>query len=337
MTANAKGRGFPMWIPATILAAVLLYFALRGVEWRRVGEIIAGAQWRFLVASIATASVALLLRAVRWRILLNSGSVESPQSKLGVGTVFWATTAGYLGNLLLPARAGELVRTFLISAKSGLSKTFVLTTALGERIMDAISLILFSSLALLTVESQPVWMKAMARSLAAVATVSALGIAVLPYIHAQIENLLRRFPLPEKLRDKLIQLIEQVILGLRAFHDVGRFAAFAGLTVVIWTTDTCGAMLTARALGLHLTFPVALVFLSALGLSSALPSTPGYVGIYQFVAVTVLGPFGIPRDPAVAFVIVMQAIGYVTMIMYGVPGVIKLGGSVSAMRKMSQE
>ncbi len=337
MTANQRGRGFPAWIPATILAAVLLYFALRGVDWRRVGEIIAGARWPFLIASIGTASVALFLRAFRWRILLNSGAAEGSQGKLGVVTVFWATTAGYLGNLLLPARAGELVRTFLISAKSGLSKTFVLTTALGERIMDAIALILFSSLALLTVESQPAWMKAMARSLAVVATASALGIAILPYIHEHIENLLRKFPLPEKLRDKLIQLIEQVILGLRAFHDVRRFAMFAVLTVVIWSTDTCGALLTAHALGLHLTFPVALLFLTALGLSSALPSTPGYVGIYQFVAVTVLGPFGIARDPALAYVIVIQAIIYVTMMMYGVPGVIKLGGSLSAMRKMSKE
>jgi uncharacterized protein (TIRG00374 family) len=337
MTTPEKKRSFPTWIPATILAAVLLYFALRGVEWRRVGEIIAGAQWRFLFAALGTSSLALLFRAVRWRILLNSGAIENPQSKLGIGTVFWATTAGYLGNLLLPARAGELVRMFLISAKSGLSKMFVLTTALGERIMDAIALILFSSLALLTVESQPVWMKAMARSLAVVATVSALGIAILPYIHEQIENLLRKLPLPAGLRDKLIQLIEQVILGLRAFHDLGRFAAFAAMTVAIWSTDTCGAMLTARALGLHVTFPIALVFLSALGLSSALPSTPGYVGIYQFVAVTVLGPFGIARDPAVAYVIVIQAITYVTMMVYGVPGVIKLGGSLSAMRKMSQE
>jgi uncharacterized protein (TIRG00374 family) len=336
-----KRRSFPAWIPATILAAVLLYFALRGVEWRRVGAIIAGAQWLYLIGSLATASLALLLRAFRWRILLNSGINSEPtgipQTKLGVVTVFWATTAGYLGNLLLPARAGELVRTFLISAKSGLSKTFVLTTALGERIMDAIALILFSSLALLTVESQPVWMKAMARSMAVVASVAAVSIALLPYVHEQIETLLRKLPLPAKLRDKLIQLIEQVILGLRAFHDMRRFAAFAALTVVTWTTDTCGAMLTAHALGLHVTFPIALLFLSALGLSSALPSTPGYVGIYQFVAVTVLGPFGIARDPAVAYVIVMQALTYVAMIVYGVPGIIKLGGSLSAMRKMSQE
>jgi len=47
--------------------------------------------------------------------------------------------------------------------------------------------------------------------------------------------------------------------------------------------------------GVHISFRIALLVLTALGLSSALPSTPGYVGIFQFVAVTVLAPFGIDR------------------------------------------
>jgi len=54
---------------------------------------------------------------------------------------------------------------------------------------------------------------------------------------------------------------------------------------------------------------VALLLLTALGLGSALPSTPGYVGIYQFVAVTVLTPFGIGRDEALAFILVLQVLG----------------------------
>jgi uncharacterized protein (TIRG00374 family) len=336
MTANGKGRGIPTWIPATILAVLLLYFALRGVEWRRVGEIIAGANWALLSTFLGTCTVAAFLRSLRWRLLLNS-SPNSPQTRLGVVTVFWATMAGYLGNLVLPARAGELVRTFLVSARSGLSKTFVLTTALGERVMDAIALILFSSVALLGVDSKPAWMQGLARSLAAVAVASALGVALLPYIQGLIEDVLRKLPLPTGLRERLVGLIEQVILGLRAFHDVRRFATFAGLTLVIWSTDTCGAIVVARSLGLHLSFRVALLFLSGLGLSSALPSTPGYVGIYQFVAVTVLGPFGIGRDQALAFIFVAQALGAIVVVGFGVPGVIRLGGSLSAFGRVVRE
>ena len=321
----SERRRFPSWIIPVALAAVLLYFSLRGVEWRRVGEIIAGARWRYLVAMIAVALLSSLGRATRWRILLNA-----TEAKVGLSTVFLAMMAGYLGNLVLPARAGELVRTFLISRHSALTKTYVLTTALGERVMDAIALILFSSLALLGVEQKPTWMAGIARSLAALAIVSAAGVAVLPYIHGWIERVLKALPLPVVLRDKLLGLLEQVILGLRAFHNPGRLAAFVALTPMIWLGDTCGALLTAKALGLSLSFPVTLLLLCALGLGSALPSTPGYVGVYQFVAVKVLGPFGISPTDAVAFVIVLQALGSVMVIGLGTLGMIRLGGTLNA-------
>src|SRR5437773_38487 len=104
---------------AVLLAAVLLYYSLRGIEWRQVARIVAGAApgRLALVAGIGTAT--LFLRACRWRILLNAeGAVTVP-------TAFWATTAGYFGNNFLPARAGELVRTFMISSRSALGTAYV--------------------------------------------------------------------------------------------------------------------------------------------------------------------------------------------------------------------
>lgn len=322
-------------IVAVALALVLLYFALRGVEWSRVGQTIAGAQWQYLVIGTVTSIFSMWLRAFRWRILLNSE--EGPLGKLSISNVFWSVSAGYLGNLVLPARAGELVRTYLVSTKSGLTKTYVLTTALGERVVDAIALILFSSIAMMTVAAKPEWMERMARSLAAVAALAALSVAILPYVHGIIETILHKLPMPHGLRDRIIGLIEQVMLGLRSFHDVRRFGAFTGLTLIIWCGDTIGAMLTAIALNLHVTFPVALLFISALGLGSALPSTPGYVGIFQFVAVTVLGPFGIGKDQAIAYVLLMQAISSVVFLVFGSIGLVKLGGSLSDMRNLARQ
>jgi hypothetical protein len=78
-------------------------------------------------------------------------------------------------------------------------------------------------------------------------------------------------------------------------------------------------MAGAHALGLTLSFPMAILLLTGLGLGSALPSTPGYVGIYQFVAVTVLGPLGIPKSGALAFILMMQAYGYAATLLLGLP------------------
>src|SRR5215469_14314750 len=118
-----------------LLAAGLLYFSLRGIDWRGAWELIRHADFLFLAVSISISSGSLMLRALRWRVLLQSAR------PVPVGTAFWATAAGYFGNNFLPARAGELVRTFMISSSSGMSSAFVLTTALSERVSDAIALV----------------------------------------------------------------------------------------------------------------------------------------------------------------------------------------------------
>jgi glycosyltransferase 2 family protein len=147
---------------------------------------------------------------------------------------------------------------------------------------------------------------------------------VLPHTGGLVESILKRLPLPTKFRDIFLRLASQVLEGLRAFHDWGRLAGFVALTVVIWSSDCLGVVLGAHALGLEISFPVALLLLTALGLGSALPSTPGYVGIYQFVAVTVLSPFGISKDAALAFILVQQALGYVVVTALGLPGLYRV-------------
>jgi len=323
-TDAAKPAAFPrhrlwFWLLALPLAAVLLYFALRGVDWHIVWRAIAAAQWSFLAGSAALMCVSFFLRALRWRILLNA------EDRLSIPTVFRATMAGYLGNAFLPARAGELVRTLVVSARSSLSKTYVLTTALCERLMDAIALVLFSSVILLGIDSKPRWMADVSRTTATLASLGGLAIAIVPHTEAFCLALLHRVPLPAKLRGRLLTLTEQVLLGMRAFHHTGRFFGFAALTAVIWTMDTVTIIAGARALGIHLSFRVALLLVSAMGLSSALPSTPGYVGIYQFVAVTVLVPFGVAKDLALAFILVAQAMAYIVTAAVGLPCLAGLG------------
>ncbi len=297
---------------------MLLYLSFRGVDWRRVLDIIAGARWSYIAAALATVVFSLLCRSLRWRILLNA------EAHFPVGLVFWANMAGYLGNNFLPARAGEFIRSFIISSRSSLSKAYVLTTAFGERLMDVIALVLASSLVLLGLDQKPGWMTDLSRTMAIVAGTGAVAVVVLPHSGGLLERILGRIPLPAALRSFLLRLTGQVLQGLRAFHDWGRFAGFVFMTVVIWMSDSLGVIFGARALGLTISLPVAVLLLTGLGLGSALPSTPGYVGIYQFVAVTVLPLFGISRDGALAYILVAQALGYLAVVAFGLPGLYKL-------------
>jgi glycosyltransferase 2 family protein len=308
------------WVLPTLLAGVLLYFSLRGIDWGQVWQYIAHAQWRWLAAAGLVMSTSSLLRSLRWRVILNAAA------SFDVLTVFWATMAGYLGNTFLPARAGELVRTFIISSRSSLTRTYVLTTALSERMMDAIALVLWSSVVLLGVHPKPAWLDHLSQTLAVGAAGGLLAVIILPHTNRLCEVVIRRLPLPESLRGKLVGLAEQMLLGLKAFHSVPRFLTFAAYTVVIWTLDACTVILGGRALGIELAFAVAALLICAMGLGSALPSTPGYVGIYQFVAVSVLVPFGVSKDGALALILVQQALGYVVVLAFGLPGLYRFKG-----------
>ncbi len=299
------------------LALVLLYYSLRGIDWRQVERIMAGASPAGLILAAALGSVTLVLRACRWRILLNA------EGTVGISAAFWATAAGYFGNNFLPARAGELLRSFLISARSGLDGAYVLATALSERAADAVALVLISAVVLLTLPQPPEWMAGAARPFAILALAGVLGIAFLPFVGPLLRSVLERAPLPEGLRDRLIVMMEQGLRGMRAFHDLRRLSGFVVLTAIIWSLDILGTVVTARALGLPMPVPAAALLIASLGLGSALPSTPGYVGIFQFVAVTVLGPFGFSRADAVAYILVAQALSYVVIGLWGSLGLVR--------------
>jgi uncharacterized protein (TIRG00374 family) len=293
---------------------VLLYYSLRGIEWGTVGSLLVRAQLSWVALYCLCTTTALGLRSYRWRILLRAAGDVS------VSTAFWATAAGYFGNNFLPARAGEVVRTVMISSRAGLSKTFVLTTALSERMADAIALVTISSLVLLTLPSQPGWLAHSAKPFAIAGMLGVIAIAILPWLEPLLHKLLAKCPVSPGIRDKLSHLISHIVHGIRSFHDPRRIAGFLSLTAVIWCIDAGGAIFIAHALGLTLSIPLAFLLITGLGLGSALPSTPGYVGIYQFVAVSILTPFGISRTDAIAYILLLQAANYVVVTCWGLIG-----------------
>ena len=263
------------------------------------------------------ATVSLWLRAIRWRILLNADGA------VGVATAFWATAAGFFGNNFLPARAGELVRTFMISTRTTLDTAYVLATALSERVADAVVLVIISAVVLLMVPAPPGWLATAARPFAIIGLLGAAAIAILPLVGSMGRSAIERAPLPHSLRPRLVTAMEQGLRGMRAFHHLRRLAGFLTLTVLIWSLDAAGTVITGAALGLSIPIAVAFLLIAALGVASALPSTPGYIGIYQFVAVTVLTPFGFSRTEAIAFILVAQALMYVVIGFWGAVGLVR--------------
>jgi uncharacterized protein (TIRG00374 family) len=299
------------------LAGLLLYFSVRKVDWGQVWENVANCSFGWLAWSLFLSGCSYFLRGLRWRVLLNT------RASLPVLLVFWANSAGYLGNNVLPARAGELIRTAMVSSRSHLSKTFVLTTALAERLMDAIVLVVAGTIVLRFVPNKPAWLATISNPLLIVGCIAAILIVSIPTFERPALRTLDKLPFSRKAVQQLEHGIEHIAEGIRSFHDPSSFCLFLLLTISIWSLDAYGLTILARALSMHMSFAVGLLLLVGLGLGSALPSTPGYIGIYQFVAVTILMPFQFTKAAALAFILVAQAGGLVVTGVLGLFGLLQ--------------
>lgn len=315
---NSPGRSRWLLVISLLLAAGLLYLAFRRVDWVELWRTIRTASVGWLLLTVAVNTACYLLRALRWRVLLTA---EQP---VGFGTVFWSNMAGYLGNNFLPARAGEVIRSVALGRRAGISKSYVLATALTERILDVVALVTISLVAALVLGSSGAGSAELVRAFRIMGIVGVLGLAFVIFA-PRGEKLLRRLVVRLPGAGKLDGMLTQFLLGLRALGSPGRVARFAALTAVIWLGDGLASVVVARALHLSLNLPQALLLLAALGLSSALPATPGYVGVFQFVAVTVLMPFDFTRSEALAFILVVQALNYVLVLVLGLFGLGRLG------------
>jgi len=116
--------------------------------------------------------------------------------------------------------------------------------------------------------------------------VGAVLVFIAPRIRGLIQSILQRLPLPDGLREKLTAFVINFLNGASALQNPARLVQFLLLSTCLWSLDTIVGLVTAKAFGLSLTPAQGFILLAALGISSAIPSTPGYVGVYQLVAVT---------------------------------------------------
>jgi glycosyltransferase 2 family protein len=299
-------------LASIFLAILLLYLALRNLNWHVFFDTIRNAQYGYLPIVFLWGSANNLIRAFRLRVLLTS------EKHLPISNVFWANMAGYLGNNILPARAGELIRAGYLARQNAINTSFALAVGLVERLMDLIALIVLGSFALLSTGLVSSVFQNTLMGVSVLGLIGLMAVFVLPRFEHLAGRLIMIFPiLKEGHKLKLHHFLQQFLGGLQSLHSFPRITQFIGITGVIWLMDAVAAVFLAYILNIPLLLKQAFVLLAALGLSSAIPSTPGYVGVYQFVAVTTLAPFGISQADSLAYILVSQIVNFLVVGFWG--------------------
>ena len=207
---------------------------------------------------------------MRWRILLEASG------PLPLATAFAVNSAGQMGNMILPARLGDLFRATNLG-RAGLSTGFTLATVLAERLLDAGFLVLVSASALTTFSNLPGWLTRSA-FLLAIAALTGLAVTVLlPRIEIRILNLIARV-VPYRAQPRLTRLAAQFLSGLRSFHHARRASGFLFWTAVIWARGRRGIMVLSHGMGIALSPTEAALVLTSIALASVVPAAPGNLG-----------------------------------------------------------
>ncbi len=299
-----SGRSRSLVIAAAVgipISIVFLVLAVRGTDLGAVWGTLQGVRPLPLLGAVACMGVVYWLQAARWRRIADTAS--------GQRRFFEMVVAGVAVNNVLPGRVGDLLRARWVS-RGAFSGGRGLATVMLDRAFDILALVAFLLLSLPLVTDAGWVDRIVVGSLLVLVVVWVLILAARSYTRRRPRSRRMHRGLPRRfLRDTLEGLSDPL--------SVERGLVWFGISVAAWGAWAIAAILVGRAVGVELSLVDAIFVTAALNLGVAIPSSPGFVGTYQWLGVSALALFGVGRAEGLAFAICMQAVWYVPTTIVG--------------------
>ena len=293
---------------ALLVSAGLLGYLAFTVDFRELGATLARTHWGWVAAAAAAGVLGLYARAARWSYLF---PLDARPPALAP-----AMMIGYMANNVLPLRAGEFVRVYVVSRRWGRFWT-ALATLVVERVLDSLALVMILGVLVLLVDVPAIFRNAAIVML----VIDIAGVAALSFLArypAAGRRILartgRRWPAIER---RIGRGYDTFVRGLDGIRTPRHALPLVLWTVTVWLCPALAAWTALKAVDLHLPFLAGWVVLAFVGLGISIPSAPGYVGVFHFAAAKAVDLFGTSASAAVAFAIVFHASQFVPVTLLG--------------------
>jgi glycosyltransferase 2 family protein len=299
------GRRWLRAVAGFAVAALFLLLIARRMNWAEVRGVLAAADpWPLLLGVMALAAD-MTARIVRWWVMLRAAEPELPLARC---------VRPFLGSLALnntvPLRAGDVVRVVGFRGTLRAPAAHVLGTLVLERILDLLVLlaILFVGLA----GASAVFPRAFVAVAGAAGAMAVLVLVALTLFPGVITRVVTRVLEPLVARRSwgpaALRAAHELSSSLALLRSPGRAVALVGLSVAAWLLE--GSMFAAVAWSLHVgVSPLAAwLALGAATLATLLPSSPGYVGTFDYFAMLALTAYGAGRAEAAAFALLAHLV-----------------------------
>ena len=287
------------------ISAVFLWLAFRDVAFADVWASMRTVSPLGLLAVAAAGLLGIVARGQRWVPLFRKGAgVTFPHA-------FAAQSIGFAGNTVLPFRAGEPLKAYALAQRTHQPFTKVLATVVLERVFDLMGVGAMLGLAMWLVpipESAGAQVGGAARVLAIVAGATVVWIGAFVFLRRRmlrvVDAVVER--LPDVVGRPLHTVVHAFVDGLDALGDARQLARVIVLTAWVWITMAMPFAVLSLAFGFGATYgalawEVGIVCVAIVAVFVMIPAAPGFVGTFQAGCIVSLAIFGVPREEALAF------------------------------------
>ena len=255
--------------------------------------------WALIGVAVIVYAAETAARGWRWHVILRHAEIRHQRrDALGV------TTVGYMGNTVLPARGGEVLRILIMGERSGARRREVLGTIVPERLLDAAALaLLFAVITVLGAQKTSIG-PAVAIAAAAVTAVGAVAL----YAYHRLRGA-GHF-------EAFAARIRPVARGSRLLVTPWG-AGLLLLTCGIWIAEGATLTLCAEALDVSLSWPEAFATVVLASFFSLIPAAPGFVGTFDAAVIFGLKAAGVTGSAALSVLLMYRFVAFVPITIVG--------------------
>jgi len=301
-------KRWQFWVGVAV-SIFFLYFALRGLGIKDLGEALQQANYWWLFPGVSVYFIGVWVRAWRWHYLLK------PVKKISTRELFPIVTIGYMGNNIYPARAGEALRAVILKRNEKVPISASAATIIVERVFDGVVMLAFiflnlPELASLTTDSGVV---GSIQTVALWGTAAFFGALVAFLIAAMFPERVESFSLmiinkiiPNKYREAIIGFVQKFIGGLESLRSPLDVLMVFLTSSAIWLLETLKYWFLMHAFPFKISYFALMLMNGIVNLATTIPSAPGYVGTFDAPGIAVLVAYGVPKATAAAYTLVLH-------------------------------
>jgi len=276
--------------------AVGLWWFARRIEFDKLEAALRKAKlWPLVIAAILN-FVCLWGKAACWRVML------APRHQVSTLRLFRYTIAAFTASAITPARAGEVLRVWLLKRRDGVPAADSTAVAVAEKLLDVITMLILVAPVPWLLPDLPSWI---ARGIAIGAVIAIALFLVLVIAIGRIDP------------TKPPTLVRRFLTGMHVLRSPKRLLGALGALLLVWAADLGMVIAVLHAVDVHLPIAGGLLILFMLNLAIAVPSTPAQVGALEGGAVAALLLLDVGREIALAFALLYHALQVIPLIAAG--------------------